>query len=91
MKDINALRKEYDLNNLKGKRFRYKSQYGGIAEGIIEEVIETTVLKGTGGFQLVKTPKNVFPLHDNYTSEKQSNAIKSTNGIIYNLEEIEIL
>ncbi len=91
MKDINALRKEYDVENLKGKSFRYKSQYGGIAEGIIDEVIETVVIKGSGGFQLIKTVKGEFPFYDNYTSETQTKAIKSTNGVIYNLKDIEIL
>jgi hypothetical protein len=35
MKDINALRKEYDII---GKKFIYKSKYGGVTKGIISKV-----------------------------------------------------
>lgn len=75
---------------LKGKSFIYKSKYGGIAEGIIEEVIKTTAIEGIGDYKLIETNKGSLPLYENYIPNKED-CIRSTNGVIYNLKDIEIL
>lgn len=87
MKDINELRKEYDII---GKKFIYKSKYGGVTEGIIASLSDKNIAKGVGNFTMIMTVKGEIPIHDNYES-KLEEAIISTNNVIYRLNEIEIL
>lgn len=81
------------MNNLIGKKFRYKSKYGGCWEDVITRVNPgMTIITGIGEpIGVVKTLKGEFSKYAGYITKEESPNIMSSKGIWLSLDEIELI